>query len=389
MGGDDTIRSGAGNDTLYGGTGNDLLEGGAGDDHLFGGAGADTLLGGAGADYLTGGAGTDLFVVEGADIITDFDAHPATGDGPLRDNDRVDLQRFYNEATLAQWNSDHPEQQFRTPLQWLRAEQQGGVLQSAGGVQIFSSAGGLLDPMLLTTANTSVVCFAEDTRIRCLTGLVPVQDLRPGDLVLTRDQGCQPLRWISSHEVARSRIQHEPRLAPVLIPAGSLGAGLPHRDLRVTRQHRILLHPPGSGGGGVFVAAKDFTVLAPVALEAAARGQRYWHLLFDAHHLVEAEGLLSESLALGPMLPRLLPLHSRRDLLEKCPDLLRRPPPLARPVLRGAIARRTIAIAAQQGAALQAERGAAGDKRFGVAERIGACPSRPGQGQPKLLAADG
>jgi Ca2+-binding RTX toxin-like protein len=60
--------------------GNDTLFGGAGDDTLIGGDGDDLLNGGTGADSMDGGNGSDIYLVDGADFVTD------TGTGGL---DRV------------------------------------------------------------------------------------------------------------------------------------------------------------------------------------------------------------------------------------------------------------------------------------------------------------
>jgi serralysin len=52
------------------------------DVNFIGGTGNDVLGGGGGDDSMTGGAGNDTFVYngQGADIVTDFDGGPATGD---------------------------------------------------------------------------------------------------------------------------------------------------------------------------------------------------------------------------------------------------------------------------------------------------------------------
>lgn len=96
--GNDLIYGGAGTDTLSGGEGNDLLVGGrgvfsdtlygdAGNDTLDGGEGNDNLVGGAGNDTLTGGTGADVFTVQGADLITDFDAVTGVSANGNLDND--------------------------------------------------------------------------------------------------------------------------------------------------------------------------------------------------------------------------------------------------------------------------------------------------------------
>ncbi|MBL4556858.1 MAG: Hint domain-containing protein [Rhodobacteraceae bacterium] len=42
------------------------------------------------------------------------------------------------------------------------------------------------------------VCFVAGTLIATPAGAVPVEGLRPGDLVETWDQGAQPVRWVTS-----------------------------------------------------------------------------------------------------------------------------------------------------------------------------------------------
>lgn len=351
---DDHIKAGQGNDVVYAGYGQDTVSGGAGDDQLYGGegddllqgdAGDDVLEGGAGADTFVGGDGSDRFVVEGADIIRDFDATGGVGDGNQSNNDRVDLQKYYNEATLRQWNLDHPDQHYSNPLQWLRAEQAEGVLGSAGGVQILTKGDAPVDPFLLNFENTSVVCFTTGSRIRCLRGLVAVEDLAVGDLVLTRDAGYQPLRWISSQLVARGWVQALPQFVPIRIAAGALGHGLPIRDLMLTRQHRVLVE---ADGREILIPLKDFDAIAGVAPLENAGAQGYWHLLFDDHQVIESEGLACESLFLGPMMPKMLSLAERKDLFEKHPDLVRKDHQLAREQLRGGKARKLISQIAQR-----------------------------------------
>ena len=64
--GADTIVGGSGNDTITGEDNADDLSGGKGADVITGDAGNDKLKGNAGADVLTGGTGSDLFIVSTA-----------------------------------------------------------------------------------------------------------------------------------------------------------------------------------------------------------------------------------------------------------------------------------------------------------------------------------
>jgi hypothetical protein len=73
-GGNDLIYGGAGADVVIAGVGDDTVYGGADSDQIQGGAGNDVLAGDGGADLLDGGAGADRFVVDGDDLIVDWNA---------------------------------------------------------------------------------------------------------------------------------------------------------------------------------------------------------------------------------------------------------------------------------------------------------------------------
>ncbi len=315
---DDRIDGGAGNDSLSGDEGNDSLTGGEGNDTLNGGAGRDTLVGGIGADLLVGGAGADVFSVQGADTITDFDATTGiqgTTGAPTTDNDFVDLSAFYNDATLATFLQNNPGASFQNPLAWLRADQADGVLQGAGNLRL-QNGGTAVDGALLNLENTAVVCFTRGTRILTAEGERAIEDLAAGDLVFTLDHGYQPIRWIGSSTVAGKG-----RFAPIVIEAGALGNT---RRLAVSPQHRMLL----SGWQAellfdepeVLVAAKllvnDSTIRAEERDEV-----EYFHMLFDAHEVVIAEGAPSESFHPGHVGWGALAEAAREEILALFPQL--------------------------------------------------------------------
>jgi len=142
---------------------------------------------------------------------------------------------------------------------------------------------------------TTVPCFVAGTLIRTPAGEVPVETLRPGDLVLTQDEGPQPLRWIGQRTVAA-----EGALAPVQIRAGTFGA---HGALMVSPQHRILIRDALAellfGEAEVLVAAKDL-INGRSVRQVAGGAVTYVHILFDRHQVVWSEGLATESYLPGP-----------------------------------------------------------------------------------------
>ncbi|WP_126976479.1 Hint domain-containing protein [Frigidibacter oleivorans] len=167
----------------------------------------------------------------------------------------------------------------------------------------------------MVTVDT-VPCFTAGTLIRVPGGERPVEALRPGDLVLTRDDGPQPLRWIG-----RRRVAAEGDLAPVHIAAGTFG---PHRDLTVSPLHRILLRDARAqllfGEDEVLVAARDL-VDGRAVRRLPGGTVDYVHLLFDRHQIVLSEGLPSESFLPGPVMARSLEAEVLAEIVAVFPEL--------------------------------------------------------------------
>lgn len=133
-------------------------------------------------------------------------------------------------------------------------------------------------------------CFTPGTLIKTVAGLSPIEDLRPGTLVHTRDNGLQPLRWIG-----RNRHKAAGVFAPVLIKEGALGN---RADLLVSQQHRILVTGWQAqiylGADEVLVAARDLVNGGSIRIIEGGEVE-YLHLLFDRHEILNTSGLHSES----------------------------------------------------------------------------------------------
>ncbi len=131
----------------------------------------------------------------------------------------------------------------------------------------------------------AVPCFTRGTLIKTDQGERPIEELAAGDMVLTMDHGYQPIRWIGSTKRAATG-----DLAPILIRKGALGND---RDLRVSPQHRMLLQGWQAellfGELEVLATAKsllnDHSILRDEGGEV-----EYFHMLFDTHEIIWAEG---------------------------------------------------------------------------------------------------
>ena len=165
------------------------------------------------------------------------------------------------------------------------------------------------------TVNT-VPCFVAGTLIRTDRGEMPVEMLEPDDLVMTHDNGLQPLRWIGRRVVAAKG-----SYAPIRIAAHTFGV---HRTLMVSPQHRILIQDSLSellfGEPEVLVAAKHLLNDCTVTRQVGGTVE-YVHLLFDEHQVVFSEGLPSESFLPGPQATESFEQDTLDEILSIFPEL--------------------------------------------------------------------
>ena len=187
----------------------------------------------------------------------------------------------------------------------------------------------------------SPLCFTPGTLIKTDAGYVPVENLRVGDRVGTRDAGPQPLVWTGSVTLSAQDLRRRPAFQPVLIRAHAFGAGYPARDLLVSPQHRILLRGWQSelyhGTPEVLAAAVHLIDGRSVTRAPCPEGVRYLHIMCESHQIIRAEGLETETLLPGPAALLGVPEETTTELLALFPDLaapeaIPRP---ARPILRG------------------------------------------------------
>ncbi|MGB1388470.1 MAG: choice-of-anchor L domain-containing protein [Paracoccaceae bacterium] len=182
---------------------------------------------------------------------------------------------------------------------------------------------------------TTVPCFTAGTLITTPRGLIAVEDLRPGDRIMTRDTGMQTLRWIGTATFSAIGAH-----APIRLEAGALGN---HDTTEVSPNHRILVTTPWAetlfGSSEVLVRAKHLVNGTTIKPRADGRAVIYVHLLFDHHQIVCCDGMLSESYQPGAKTLGSFDAETRAEIFDLIPELDEADYPSARPSLRGYEAR--------------------------------------------------
>lgn len=181
---------------------------------------------------------------------------------------------------------------------------------------------------VVTTEHTIslVICFVEGTLILTPQGPVPVQDLLRGDRVVTRDHGAQAIRWIGASRVTPGRMSIRPDLRPVMIREDALAPGQPDRDMRVSRQHRVLIRDWRAemmfgSSEGVLVPATTLCNDTTIFEEQPDQPVTYIHMLFDDHEIVYADGIETESFHPAHRTVSALNEAQQREVFELFPEL--------------------------------------------------------------------
>ena len=141
-----------------------------------------------------------------------------------------------------------------------------------------------------TSANIGFTpaCYCAGTLIRTERGERAVERLSVGDLVVTQSGALEPIRWIGMRSYGGRFLAGHDHLLPVRFCAGSLGDGVPARDLLVSPQHAMLLD-------GVLIAAGLLVNGVTIVRERFAKRVDYYHIELSVHDVIWAEGAASET----------------------------------------------------------------------------------------------
>ena len=140
----------------------------------------------------------------------------------------------------------------------------------------------------LLADDATPACFVAGTLIGTPLGERLVEQLAIGDMVVTAKGQHRAIRWIGRRSYGGRFLAAQTALQPVRFRAGSLGDGLPRRDLLVSPEHAMLLD-------GVLVPARCLVDGERIVQETGLEAVDYVHVELDSHDVVLAEGAPSET----------------------------------------------------------------------------------------------
>ena len=278
-----------GDDALFGADGDDVIYGEGGEDYINGGAGADTMSGGDDRDWFGGvGLGDQIDGGEGGEDWDTLDLTGSTSPGG---------------SLNVTYTTEDRESGFVT-------------YRDADGTET-----GTLD---FQNIEQVVPCFTPGTLIATPKGEVPVERLRVGDRVITRDNGIQEIKWVGVRPVGFAELARAQHLSPIHIRAGALGNGLPERDMLLSPNHRVLVANDRTSlyfderevlaAAKHLVNSKGIRVIQPIEVT-------YIHFMCQNHEVVLSNGAWTESFQPGDYSLGGVGNAQRQELFELFPEL--------------------------------------------------------------------
>lgn len=180
------------------------------------------------------------------------------------------------------------------------------------------------NPVQVRERASLVPCFTTGTTIATARGAVMVEDLVRGDMVMTRDNGLQEVRWVGEKPIASELLQAKRDLAPILIRAGALGEGFPQSDIMVSPNHRVLLTSKliarRFNETELLVAAKHLVGMDGVE-RVMVQELTYHHFMFDRHEIVLSNGAWTESFQPADSSLSVIDAEQRAELFAIFPTL--------------------------------------------------------------------
>ena len=130
-------------------------------------------------------------------------------------------------------------------------------------------------------------CYVRGTRVATVRGMVPIEQLRAGDQVMTLT-GALPVRWIGRRWIDLTRHSRPDQARPIRIRRHDFAKNIPQRDLLLSPDHAVFLD-------GVLIPIKLLVNGGTIVQDCAMQSVQYFHLELERHAILFAEGLRAES----------------------------------------------------------------------------------------------
>ncbi|CAN0173437.1 unnamed protein product, partial [Chrysoparadoxa australica] len=168
-----------------------------------------------------------------------------------------------------------------------------------------------------------------EANVRTPLGGRRVEMLKPGDMVLVRHNGMQPVRMIWTWTVTAAEMRKHPELAPIRLKPRAVGPMMPNRDLRIASGHRVLIPGYRIAGAedqpGCLMRVDGVASASDAAYsDWSSEEVTYYNLVFDRHEVITAEGLPIETFRPSPKALNLLDIGAQQRLKDLFPELNRR-----------------------------------------------------------------
>ena len=185
-------------------------------------------------------------------------------------------------------------------------------------------------PKDIAFSSAGPVGLATGTNLRTPCGPRRVENIRAGDLVVTRDAGLQPVRVVFSRNMTAAELAADPSLAPVRLAPRAIAPMTPAQELLVAPGHRLLI--PGwrledkADDELTLLPARELTGTNDAVHIARDVGDvTYFNIVFDEHVVFCANGLPVESFRPTPAALDAIDPDVGNDIMRHFPSLKERP----------------------------------------------------------------
>ncbi len=163
-----------------------------------------------------------------------------------------------------------------------------------------------------------------------------VEDLLPGDQVMTASHGLQTLKWHGTMTIVPGAQNARPEMGSMTrVTADALGLGRPSPDVVLGPGARVIHHAPGvrtlTGSDAAFIPVRDFIDQSQIIELKPIAPVHCYQLGFDDHCLINVNGIGIETLHPGAahtlglrsdMLSLLMSLFPHKDTLQDFGSML-------------------------------------------------------------------